>query len=225
MPSGIDLILEGTSFDCMIGLGVVIKGSTSHHHLVAEASGSLLCKIYRLNTIHLLLMELWSQMTCSRLRTVLWEKLIEGKNLQRRHSIWLILKKMDEDLVINPNWSDRRQNRCAAFRFLFQWEMNPSDDLSRDLDEFLEKLEKDDDFFAYAVELIDGVIEKKEILDSIIKELVTNWDFSRVAKADLALLRLSLYEIKYRLDVPPVVAIDEALEMGKSFRLKIQANF
>ena len=39
VPSGIDLILESASFDCMIGLGVVIKGSTSHHHLVAEASG------------------------------------------------------------------------------------------------------------------------------------------------------------------------------------------
>ena len=132
---------------------------------------------------------------------------------------------MDQDLVINPNWSDRRQNRCAAFRFLFQWEMNPSDDLSRDLDEFLDKLEKDDDFFAYAVELIDGVIEKKEILDSIIKELVTNWDFSRVAKADLALLRVSLYEIKYRLDVPPVVAIDEALEMGKEFSSENSGKF
>ena len=96
---------------------------------------------------------------------------------------------MDQDLVINPSWSDRRQNRCAAFRFLFQWEMNPSDDLNRDLDEFLSKLEKEDDFFSYAVELIAGVIEKKDILDSIIRELVTNWDFSRVAKADLALLR------------------------------------
>jgi len=39
VPSGIDLILENASFDCMVGLGVVIKGSTSHHHLVAEASG------------------------------------------------------------------------------------------------------------------------------------------------------------------------------------------
>ena len=39
VPSGIDLILESSSFDSMIGLGVVIKGSTSHHHLVAEASG------------------------------------------------------------------------------------------------------------------------------------------------------------------------------------------
>ena len=76
---------------------------------------------------------------------------------------------MDQDLVINPSWSDRRQNRCAAFRFLFQWEMNPSDDLNRDLDEFLSKLEKEDDFFSYAVELIAGVIEKKDILDSIIR--------------------------------------------------------
>ena len=132
---------------------------------------------------------------------------------------------MDQDLVINPSWSDRRQNRCAAFRFLFQWEMNPSDDLNRDLDEFLSKLEKEDDFFSYAVELIAGVIEKKDILDSIIRELVTNWDFSRVAKADLALLRLSLYEIKYRLDVPPVVAIDEALEIGKEFSSENSGKF
>ena len=132
---------------------------------------------------------------------------------------------MDEDLVINPSWSERRQNRCAAFRFLFQWEMNPSEDLGYDLDQFLARLGKDDDFFAYAVELVSGVVEKKDILDSIIRELVTNWDFSRVAKADLALLRLSLYEIRYRLDVPPVVAIDEALEIGKEFSSEKSGKF
>ena len=132
---------------------------------------------------------------------------------------------MDEDLIINPSWSERRQNRCAAFRFLFQWEMNPSEDLGYDLDQFLARLGKDDDFFAYAVELVSGVVEKKDILDSIIRELVTNWDFSRVAKADLALLRLSLYEIKYRLDVPPVVAIDEALEIGKEFSSEKSGKF
>ena len=132
---------------------------------------------------------------------------------------------MDEDLVINPSWSERRQNRCAAFRFLFQWEMNPSEDLGYDLDQFLARLGKDDDFFAYAVELVSGVVEKKDILDSIIRELVTNWDFSRVAKADLALLRLSLYEIKYRLDVPPVVAFDEALEIGKEFSSEKSGKF
>jgi N utilization substance protein B len=103
--------------------------------------------------------------------------------------------------------------------------MNPSEDLGYDLDQFLARLGKDDVFFAYAVELVSGVVEKKDILDSIIRELVTNWDFSRVAKADLALLRLSLYEIKYRLDVPPVVAIDEALEIGKEFSSEKSGKF
>ena len=132
---------------------------------------------------------------------------------------------MDEDLIINPNWSDRRQNRCAAFRFLFQWEMNQSENLRDDLSEFISKLGQKEEFFSYAIELIDGVIEKKEILDSIIRDLVTNWDFSRVAKADLAILRLSLYEIIYRLDVPPVVAIDEALELGKEFSSENSGKF
>ena len=124
---------------------------------------------------------------------------------------------MDEDLIINPNWSKRRQNRATAFRFLFQWEFNPTDRLSEDLREFIERLEHEEEYYAYSFELVDGVLDKIEILDSIIKELVTNWDFSRIAKADLALLRVALYEIKYRLDVPPVVIIDETLEISKEF--------
>ena len=124
---------------------------------------------------------------------------------------------MDEDLIINPNWSQRRQNRATAFRFLFQWEFNPTDRLSEDLREFIERLEHEEEYYAYSFELVDGVLDKIEILDSIIKELVTNWDFSRIAKADLALLRVALYEIKYSLDVPPVVIIDETLEISKEF--------
>ena len=124
---------------------------------------------------------------------------------------------MDEDLIINPNWSQRRQNRATAFRFLFQWEFNPTDRLSEDLREFIERLEHEEEYYAYSFELIDGVLDKIEILDSIIKDLVTNSDFSRIAKADLALLRVALYEIKYRLDVPPVVIIDETLEISKEF--------
>ena len=124
---------------------------------------------------------------------------------------------MDEDLIINPNWSQRRQNRATAFRFLCQWEFNPTDRLSEDLREFIERLEHEEEYYAYSFELVDGVLDKIEILDSIIKELVTNWDFSRIAKADLALLRVALYEIKYRLDVPPVVIIDETLEISKEF--------
>ena len=132
---------------------------------------------------------------------------------------------MDEDLITNPNWSQRRQNRATAFRFLFQWELNPTDRLREDLAEFIDRLEHDEDYYTYSFELVDGVLDKIKILDSIIQEIVANWDFSRIAKADLALLRLALYEIKYRLDVPPVVIIDETLEISKEFSSENSKKF
>ena len=132
---------------------------------------------------------------------------------------------MDEDLLINPEWSQRRQNRCAAFRFIFQWEMNQSEDLEKDLDEYFKLLQQDEEYFSYSIELIDGILEKIKVIDSIISELVENWEFSRIAKVELALLRVAIFEIKYRLDVPPVVIIDEALEISKDFSSENSRKF
>ena len=132
---------------------------------------------------------------------------------------------MDQDLVTNPKWSQRRQNRATAFRFIFQWEMNQTDDFHRDLNEFINRLGKDESFFSYAYELVDGIMEKIDIIDSMIKELVDNWEFSRIAKADLGLLRVAIYEIQYRLDVPPIVVIDEILEISKEFSSENSKKF
>lgn len=128
-------------------------------------------------------------------------------------------------MITNPNWSQRRQNRATAFRFIFQWEMNPPEDLNAEFSELLGRLGQDEEYFSFAIELVDGVIEKMEVIDSIIRELVTNWEFSRIAKADLALLRVALYEIKYRLDVPPIVIIDETLEISKEFSSENSRKF
>jgi len=128
-------------------------------------------------------------------------------------------------LITNPNWSQRRQNRATAFRFIFQWEMNPPEDVNAEFSELLGRLGQDEEYFSFAIELVDGVIEKIEVIDSIIRELVTNWEFSRIAKADLALLRVALYEIKYRLDVPPIVIIDETLEISKEFSSENSRKF
>ena len=132
---------------------------------------------------------------------------------------------MDEDLITNPKWSQRRQNRATAFRFIFQWEMNPTDDFERDLEEFIERLGKGEEFYSYAIDLVDGIIEKKDIIDSMITDLVDNWEFSRIAKADLSLLRVAIYEIEYRLDIPPVVVIDETLEISKEFSTENSKKF
>ena len=128
-------------------------------------------------------------------------------------------------MITNPNWSQRRQNRATAFRFIFQWEMNPPEDVNAEFSELLGRLGQDEEYFSFAIELVDGVIEKIEVIDSIIRELVTNWEFSRIAKADLALLRVALFEIKYRLDVPPIVIIDETLEISKEFSSENSRKF
>ena len=103
--------------------------------------------------------------------------------------------------------------------------MNPTEDPYADFAELISRLGHNEEYFSFAAELVDGVIEKIEVLDSIIRELVDNWEFSRIAKADLALLRVSLYELKYRLDIPPVVIIDETLEISKEFSSENSRKF
>ena len=88
-----------------------------------------------------------------------------------------------------------------------------------------DSLKQEQEYFSYAVELISGVLEKREILDSIIGELVENWEFSRIAKVELAMLRVALFELKYRLDVPPVVIIDETLEISRDFSSEDSRKF
>jgi len=132
---------------------------------------------------------------------------------------------MEKELELNPNWSRRRQNRAAAFRFLFQWELNRPEDLGSELDEFLVRIGETRKSFAYATELVDGVTTNLETLDERIGALAKNWEFTRIAKTDLALLRLAAFEILYRLDVPPAVVIDEALELAKAFSTENSRKF
>lgn len=132
---------------------------------------------------------------------------------------------MDEELQLDPSWSNRRRNRAAAFCFLFQWEMNRPEDLGCDLEACLERLGGSPESFPYAVELVDGVLERLESLDEKIAQLVKNWEFSRIAKTDLALLRLAVFELLHRPDVPPVVSIDEAIELAKSFSTEKSRKF
>lgn len=70
---------------------------------------------------------------------------------------------------------------------------------------------------SFAQEVAAGVVEKMEELDAIISEHAIGWTLDRIAKVDLAILRLALYEMLYREDVPTGAAIDEAVELAKRF--------
>ncbi len=113
--------------------------------------------------------------------------------------------------------SRRRENRIATVQYLYSWDINRPDDLHEGVRRFFVNKEKSRDFYSFGEELLYGVLEKLDEVDAEIRALTMNWDFKRIAKIDLAILRLAIYELLFRRDIPPVVTINEAIEIGKLF--------
>lgn len=115
------------------------------------------------------------------------------------------------------NTSRRRESRIAAIQFLYTWEVNPPENLQEGVRVFFEGKERDRDYYSFGEELILGAIDKLDAVDAKIRSLARNWDFKRIAKVDLSILRLAVYEILFRRDIPPIVSINEAIELAKMF--------
>jgi N utilization substance protein B len=116
-----------------------------------------------------------------------------------------------------PQFAQRRAGRVAALQYLFAWSINPPTNLANDLQAFFETQENPRETYSYGEEIINGVIEHIADLDARIKGLAHNWEFERIAKIDLAILRLAMFEMLFRNDVPPVVSINEAIDLSKQF--------
>ncbi len=121
--------------------------------------------------------------------------------------------------------SSRRDNRIAAMQFLFQWSLNQSEDLPGALHLFFKGQEHPRDYYAFAEELIHGTITHLDEVDSVIRTYLQNWDFERIAHIDLAILRLAIYEMLKRRDIPPIVSINEAIDLSKTFSIPDAKRF
>jgi len=113
--------------------------------------------------------------------------------------------------------SKRRDDRVAAMQYLYQWSINEPDSLSKDWVDFLKPLEQERNYYSFAEELVFDAIKHIEDVDKVINQYTKNWDFDRIAKVDLAILRLAVYEMLYRRDIPPVVSINEAIDLSKEY--------
>jgi len=102
-------------------------------------------------------------------------------------------------------------------QFLYLFETNRNENLKDLLLSFFESRDKERDYYEFAEELIHGTIENLETIDTKIRELASNWRFERIARVDLAILRMALFELLYRRDIPPVVTINEAIDLGKEY--------
>ncbi|HUJ45183.1 MAG TPA: transcription antitermination factor NusB [Opitutaceae bacterium] len=114
-------------------------------------------------------------------------------------------------------YAERRSGRVAALQYLYAWSLNAPADLADDLRVFFDGQDKPRDQYAFGEELIQGTIEHVAEIDARIRALTQNWEFDRIAKIDLAILRLAIFEMLYRRDIPPVVSINEAIDLSKQF--------
>jgi len=114
-------------------------------------------------------------------------------------------------------FAQRRDGRVSALQYLFAWSLNRPQNLAEDLRVFFENMEQPREHYAFGEELIHGVIEHAPGIDAQIKTLAQNWEFDRIAKIDLAIMRIAMFEMIHRKDIPPVVSINEAIDLSKQF--------
>ncbi len=69
----------------------------------------------------------------------------------------------------------------------------------------------------FTIELVRGVEENRETIDPTISEFAKGWSLDRIAPLEKNILRVALYEMRFRDDVPAEVAIDEAVETAKKY--------
>jgi N utilization substance protein B len=110
----------------------------------------------------------------------------------------------------------RKQAREGAMKVLFQ--MDSMSDYTEDsLDLFLANFEYDEMETLYIKDSISVIKENLEEIDNQIKSNLEGWSIYRLAKVDLAVLRIAIYEILYRNDIPLEVSINEAIETVKKY--------
>ena len=109
----------------------------------------------------------------------------------------------------------RRQARESALQVLYQLEMSGEESPSLFDAEVLSELGPEVKEFASG--LVDGVKEHMGEIDELISTHSTNWKLSRMAAVDKNILRIAVFELKSRPDIPTKVTINEAVEIAKRF--------
>ena len=84
-------------------------------------------------------------------------------------------------------------------------------------EETTERVPLDDESAAFSRMLIAGTIENRAQIDDLIKKNLTNWEFDRVNKVTIAILRMSVYSLLYTKDIDPSIVIDEAIDIAKNY--------
>lgn len=116
-----------------------------------------------------------------------------------------------------PATGPRHQARELALKVLFQLENRPDDDLQDALDYHAKDESVPPAVAQFAAELVRGVRDHGEQLDQLIQEYSKNWRLEQMGRVDRIVLRIAIYEITVARNVPVKAAINESIELAKTF--------
>ena len=121
---------------------------------------------------------------------------------------------------------NRTTIREKAFKLIYSLEIQNYDDLQEQIDIYFESENLDnEEAKKYIEDAVLGIEEHKEEIRNLIKEnLKSDWKIERISKIDLSILKLAIYEIKYK-DIPFKVVINEAVELAKNYGEDSSKNF
>jgi transcription antitermination factor NusB len=119
----------------------------------------------------------------------------------------------------------RTQAREIALQILYQLDLLEGDVPEAQQARFLSEHAEGPDVREYARTLIQGTLSHRAEIDRTIEEVAKNWELGRMAIIDRNILRMAIYEILYRDDIPPKVAINEAVDLAKKYSTKNSSAF
>ena len=118
----------------------------------------------------------------------------------------------------------RSRGRELTLQFLYQLDLR-GPELIDEVTEFVETQEQDREAREFARRLVQGIHERAGEIDEIISGVAENWNIARMAVIDRNVLRLATYELLWCSDIPPKVAINEAIELGKRYSTQNSGAF
>ena len=120
----------------------------------------------------------------------------------------------------------RREGREVALQLLFHWDLNVQKaPQAPDLDLFWELRNVIAGVRSFAMTVLNGVIAHQATIDSKITKYTANYELKRISAVDRNILRMAIYEMLYAVDVPPIVAINEAIDIAKKFGTEESGKF
>ena len=118
----------------------------------------------------------------------------------------------------------RRVAREIAFKTLFQYDIGHNE-TEPTISELIEENGLEGASVEFARQLVAGTLKNLAVIDETLTKYLQKWELGRLAAADRNVLRLAVFELLYREDIPAAVTINEALDLSKVFHSEEAAKF